>query len=61
MAMQAERINDGTSIELLDGVRWRKVSPRSSHSLVQFAVAGIIQRCAAGKRSRWHRVGFSHW
>lgn len=47
--MQAELISDGTSIELLDGERRRKVSPRSSHSIVQFLIAGIVQRCAGGR------------
>lgn len=46
--MQAELISDGTSMEILDGERRRKVSPRSSHSVVQGLLCSIIQRCGAG-------------
>lgn len=48
MAQIANLLSDGTSIELLDGERRRKVSPRSSHSVVQGLLFSILQRCGSG-------------
>ncbi len=46
--MQVELISDGTSLEILNGERRRKVSRRSSHSVVQSLLSALIQRCGSG-------------
>ncbi len=38
--------DDKPEIELLDGEARAKVSPRSRHSMVQYAIATLIERCA---------------
>lgn len=43
MAQIAQLLSDGTSIELLDGERRRKVSPQSPHSIVQGALFALLQ------------------
>ncbi len=42
-------LRDKPEIELLDGRKYPKVSPKRTHGLVQAAITGILRRCAAGR------------
>ncbi|MHB8147206.1 MAG: Uma2 family endonuclease [Vulcanimicrobiaceae bacterium] len=42
-------LRDKPEVELLDGRRYPKVSPKRTHGLVQFAMATVLVRCAGDR------------
>ena len=42
-------LRDKPEVELLDGRKYPKVSPKRTHGLVQMAMAAILRRCVAGR------------